>query len=160
MPSCPCQSTIDFLACCAPYLDGTAIPQTPEALMRSRYTAYSLAAIDYIKMTMKGKPLIGFNEHDIAVWASSVVWVGLKILATQLDAEDQGKVEFVARYIESDKLKSIHELSEFRRFDGRWYYVDGVHPMKSEFANVSISRNAPCPCGSNKKYKNCDHNRP
>ena len=31
-----------FATCCGPYLAGAAIPQTAEALMRSRYTAYTL----------------------------------------------------------------------------------------------------------------------
>ena len=30
-----------------------------------------------------------------------------------------------------------------------------THDAAGEFANLDISRNAPCPCGSGNKYKHC-----
>jgi SEC-C motif-containing protein len=46
---CPCQSEKSYKDCCKPFVDEQALPQTPEQLMRSRYTAYSQAHIAYIK---------------------------------------------------------------------------------------------------------------
>nr|WP_316226808.1 SEC-C metal-binding domain-containing protein [Bradyrhizobium sp. SZCCHNS3052] len=38
---CPCGSGLPYDRCCGPYLDGDDQPPTAEALMRSRYTAYT-----------------------------------------------------------------------------------------------------------------------
>lgn len=155
MNKCACGSSIDYLDCCGMYLSGKTRPKTPEALMRSRYTAYSRADIDYIKKTMQGKPLINFNEAEAKHWAASVQWMGLNVLNNprEVAEENIGFVEFIATYIDKGALKTIHEISQFRCIEGAWFYIDGeqqggVKPQK-------ISRNAPCPCGNKKKFKNC-----
>ncbi len=152
MSVCPCGSQRKYNSCCGVYLDGKKIPASPEALMRSRYAAYSLANIEYIKKTMRGKPLIGFDEAEAIRWAKSAVWLGLRIVQTSLKQDDIGYVEFIAQFMEGDKIKSIHETSEFHREDEAWFYVDGVQQPTT---NVTVSRNMPCPCGSQKKFKNC-----
>ena len=48
---CPCESGQRFNKCCGPLLDGTAFAPTPEALMRSRCTAYVEENIDYLMQT-------------------------------------------------------------------------------------------------------------
>lgn len=57
MNDCPCGSKISYSSCCGLYHSAKAIAPTPEALMRSRYTAYTQANFDYIKATMRGKLL-------------------------------------------------------------------------------------------------------
>jgi uncharacterized protein YchJ len=52
---CPCLSGGAFSSCCAPYLSGEKTPDTPEKLMRSRYTAFTKADVDYLKKTASGK---------------------------------------------------------------------------------------------------------
>lgn len=152
MPFCPCGSKFNYPDCCGAYIEGGKIAPTPESLMRSRYTAYSLAKTDYIKRTMRGKPLIGFNEDEAKQWAEKIRWLGLSIVDTSIKSPTIGYVEFIARFMEGDKLKALHEKSEFFAENGVWYYVDGVQqPAK----NVAVARNAPCPCGSKKKFKNC-----
>ncbi|MGE4560780.1 MAG: SEC-C metal-binding domain-containing protein, partial [Desulfobulbus sp.] len=42
---CPCESGLPFATCCRPLLSGEQQAATAEALMRSRYTAYTRAAI-------------------------------------------------------------------------------------------------------------------
>jgi SEC-C motif-containing protein len=144
----------NYSDCCGIYHDGRAMPATPEALMRSRYTAYTMANCEYIKKTMQGKPLIGFQEAEAANWARSVQWLGLNVIEAHQDAlnENTGFVEFKALYLENNKLKAIHEISEFHRINGRWFYVDG------KLINTppqGVPLNKPCPCGSQKKFKNC-----
>ena len=136
------------------YLVGKAIPKTPEALMRSRYTAYSTANIDYIKKTMQGKPLVGFNEAEAKRWAMSVQWMGLTVIETHQDDVDEntGFVEFIVRYLDKGGIKTIHEISRFQYINGCWFYVDGEQPTKPSYKQTS--RNALCPCGSQKKFKN------
>ncbi len=149
---CPCGSKIDYSHCCGLYLDADLMPSTPEKLMRSRYSAYVLANIDYIKKTMRGKALAGFDESNTQSWAESVKWLGLEIISTRNESPNCGFVEFIARFLEGGKQRAIHENSEFHRIDERWYYVNGTH-LKNP--SVKIGRNSFCPCGSNKKFKNC-----
>lgn len=152
---CPCGLQF-YSDCCALYHTGERIPSTPEALMRSRYSAYALANIDYIKKTMQGKALAGFDESNAKAWAESVKWLGLKVINTKHELPDCGFVEFIARFIEGAKQRSIHEISEFHRIDARWYYVDGTHPKNQKKSlSATLGRNALCPCGSHKKFKNC-----
>jgi len=126
--TCPCNPETTYKECCAIFIVGKSHPQTPEQLMRSRYTAYALANIDYIERTMKGPAAVGFDRVSAKKWAESVQWVRLKIVETRLDPnEDVGYVEFIAYYRDNDVVEKIHENSEFRREDGQWYYWDSVH---------------------------------
>lgn len=156
MPYCPCGSKNSYEHCCSLFIEKKQMPETPEQLMRSRYTAYSLAKTDYIKNTMKGKLLINFNEAETKQWAQNVVWTGLKVIRSYIETPEKGFVEFSAHFMEGNQLKIIHELSEFHREDGVWFYVDGVNKELSSKSNKQkIMRNSLCPCGSGKKFKNC-----
>ncbi|RUR09999.1 YchJ family protein [Legionella sp. km772] len=151
---CPCCSERSYEQCCQPFLEEKTIPQTPEQLMRSRYTAYSQAQIPYIKKTMTGKPLLHFDENEAARWAQSVVWLGLKIVDSSVENEERGFVEFIASFLEKNQVKTICERSEFHQHNKHWFYVDGVNTATKKPA-IKIGRNSICPCGSGKKFKNC-----
>lgn len=153
---CLCGTSIDYSNCCRLYHIGERTAPTSQALMRSRYCAYALANIEYIKKTMQGKPLIGFDEAKVKYWAESVEWLGLEIISTRNESPERGFVEFIARFMERGKPQYIHEISEFHCIDGQWFYVDGM-PLKTHKNNISrkIGRNSPCLCGSHKKFKNC-----
>jgi SEC-C motif-containing protein len=153
MTTCPCNSHKPFADCCEPFISGTMRPKAPEQLMRSRYTAYSEANIDYIQKTMQGKPLIGFNKEQAEFWARNVTWLSLEVIQSYLTKPHQGYVEFIATYMENQLIKNIHELSEFELIDGQWLYVDGS--PKGASKAKSIARNVQCPCGSERKFKNC-----
>jgi len=149
--SCPCGSQMSYLVCCGKFIEHGNIPLTAEALMRSRYTAYTLARVDYIVNTMQGEPLIGFNRHEAEQFAKTAHWQGLTVLQVQRGGvdDDLGHVEFIARYELLGKREVIHELSEFHKIAGRWYYLSGK-PGK-----IRVERNDPCLCQSGKKYKKC-----
>ena len=151
MNQCPCGSNKLLTECCALYINGLGKAQSPGVLMRSRYTAFTLADANYIKQTMAGKALLGFDEAKTQLWARSVVWLGLDVVNESSDA-NLGHVEFIARYLENNLLKSIHEVSEFHLINGVWFYVDGKHVPAP---NQRIARNDNCPCGSGRKFKNC-----
>lgn len=147
--NCPCQSQKLFADCCEPYLRGNDFPPTPLALMRSRYSAYTLADINYIQRTMQGPALQGFNAERARQGAEQVHWLKLIIVdAPTINKNDTiGHVEFMAFFIENSTRCFIHERSEFRKIDGKWFYIRGKTP--------SVNRNDPCPCGSTKKFKQC-----
>jgi SEC-C motif domain protein len=146
---CPCQSKQPYETCCEPFINGTMRPQLPEQLMRSRYTAYTQGNTDYIAATMRGKAAQNFDPESAKAWAQKVRWLGLEVIASPKPQANHGTVEFIAHYEEDGIAKKIHEVSEFSRVNGgsRWYYTQGAMPK--------IERNAPCPCGSGKKYKKC-----
>ena len=147
MPDCPCGSGVSFALCCEPFLVGKLLPQTAEQLMRSRYTAYSRADINYIRDTMRGPAAQGFDSEAAAKWAAAVEWLGLKVLSASEDG-DQGEVIFVASFREKGELREIRERSRFEKTKHKWYYVDQVRTDK-------LGRNDLCLCGSGKKYKKC-----
>lgn len=151
---CPCYSHKDYSSCCGLFISGKENPTTPEELMRSRYTAYTMANIDYIRNTMRDDALIGFQEMDAKHWAKHVIWIKLHVFESTLENSNTGYVEFEAIFVNNARLQSIHEKSRFIRQDNRWYYVSGEH-LPSTYPEQNISRNTTCPCGSQRKFKTC-----
>lgn len=157
MSTCPCNSNLEYSACCEPFIKGGAKPPTAEKLMRSRYTAYTLAEIDYIEKTTDPASRPHFDRNGSLQWAKNSEWLGLEILKTEAGTENdtKGLVEFVARYRYEGVERAHHERSEFRKRDGQWYFVDGKLVQEPVRVGEKIGRNDPCPCGSGKKYKKC-----
>lgn len=159
MMHCPCGTKKDYSECCGAYIEGTKVPPSPEALMRSRYTAFSSSNMDYIASTMKGTAAKDFDPVDAGSWSKKAKWLGLNIVnASPLqDNGTKGYVEFIANFRLEGREQRIHEVSEFKLQDGRWYYIDGqlVSPPTQHRSQAKIGRNDPCSCGSGKKYKKC-----
>jgi SEC-C motif-containing protein len=123
--------------------------------MKSRYSAFCVANVDYIEKTQRGDPSIGFNQASTKSFAQSVQWLGLQIVRNFHDkqVENIAYVEFIAWFLQNNQLDSIHELSQFD-YDTQlqqWFYCKGLRPTKQ----IRVANNAPCPCQSGKKYKNC-----
>lgn len=119
---CPCESNKSFSSCCRPYLEEKENPPTPEALMRSRYTAYSEQNLDYIEKTMKGEALERFNRLDSEKNTQDVEWLQLDVLFSEEEG-DKGTVQFIATFRVGGKEHSMHEISSFEKVDGKWYYI-------------------------------------
>ena len=106
--------------CCAPYHAGAAAP-TAEALMRSRYCAYTMGLEAYLQATWHSSsrpPLDLSADKDTR-------WLGLEIRRHEATGTDTAVVEFIARYKIGGRAHRLHETSRFVREDGRWYYLDG-----------------------------------
>lgn len=118
--------------------------------MRSRYCAYALGLADYLRDTWASRT----RPSTLALEDSDMRWVSLTICATRDGGptDQTGEVEFIARSIAGDRLNVLHETSRFLRENGRWRYLDG--DLVAE-APVRVGRNAPCPCGSGRKFKRC-----
>jgi SEC-C motif domain protein len=126
---CPCCSGYNFANCCQPYLSNTKKPKTAQALMRSRYTAYTLVDVDYILSTTHVSTRRLHNPNSIKKWAKSSTWQKLEIISTQAgEANDVvGKVEFKAYFLDSSKQAEVHhEYSNFVKENGFWFFVDGI----------------------------------
>lgn len=124
MQPCPCGLNNSYLTCCGRFIDGKALPATAEELMRSRYTAYTLAKLNYIEKTMKGPALKEFDKKEAEDWVKNTTWLGLEVIHAK-QQNKRGWVEFIANYITDGEKMSLHELSEFHLTNGKWFYVDG-----------------------------------
>lgn len=124
--NCPCGTKKEYLQCCGRFIEGEQKPKTPEQLMRSRYTAFTQANVDYIADTMKPPAADGFDKPSTRTWAQNVIWLGLTVHETLTPTSVKGIVEFTAYFTEMGEEKTIHERSVFRKFNGVWFYVDAV----------------------------------
>lgn len=127
---CPCGSKQNYADCCGAIIGGKREATTCLELMKSRYSAYTKADINYLMLSHSSKTRPKQKERKgIKQWAESVRWMQLVIENTwDGTANDQeGKVEFKALYFENGQMSQIHEKSLFRRENGRWVYVSGVH---------------------------------
>lgn len=171
--SCPCGTGKAFEACCGPFLNETALPETAEALMRSRYTAYTRNDLKYLMKTLAPEAQRSFNMAATKKWMQEAEWKGLKILSVEQGqaADTRGTVEFVATYAQNGQGIDHHEVSRFRKTSqGQWLFIEGDYhtheegqghhhhhhrPQTAVREEPKIGRNDPCPCGSGKKFKKC-----
>ncbi len=171
--ACPCGSSQKIADCCGPFLSGDRLPETAEQLMRSRYTAYTLVDIGYLRKTLAPESRTDFDAATTKTWAEQSLWKGLTILSTKFGtaSDRKGTVEFVAKFEQNGQVVEHHEVSQFRKSDkGQWFFVDGEahthkegeghhhhHPKQTTVTRDApkVGRNDPCTCGSGKKYKKC-----
>jgi SEC-C motif-containing protein len=159
MTHCHCGSGLQFEACCGPIIEGSRPAETAEALMRARYSAFVTKQAEFLHESLHPEHRA---DHDVAAtrrWAERSQWLGLKIQEVKAGGpqDAEGTVEFIATYKDHDLIKPHHEISSFRKVDGKWYFVDGklVPPATEVRAQPKVGRNDPCPCGSGKKFKKC-----
>lgn len=96
--------------------------------MRSRYSAYAVAAVEYLIKTTHPSTRKFLDGEQIENWARSCAWQRLEIVSkAEGEAKDKnGTVEFKAYFLDTDKQTQIHhEISTFRRELGKWFFVDG-----------------------------------
>jgi SEC-C motif-containing protein len=155
---CPCGSGNSYDTCCEPIIRGTILAATPEALMRSRYTAYAKQEIKWLLESLEVTQRKDFDEKSVLDWSLKSEWLGLEIRRSQVDENDgKGWVEFLAKFKQQGVVREHHELGEFRQIDGAWFFYDG-RGVKSETVKHEkppVGRNDPCSCGSGKKFKKC-----
>lgn len=142
--ACPCGSGLAYWRCCERYHAGEAAP-TPEALMRSRYSAFALDLIDYLQATWHPS-----TRPEVLMPDTATRWKRLEVLAHDEEG-DRGRVHFRATFQEGRCWAVLEENSRFVREQGHWYYLEGV----PEVSRLKPGRNTSCPCGSSRKFKSC-----
>jgi SEC-C motif-containing protein len=133
--ACPCGSGQKFKKCCGPALAGDRWPETPEALMRSRYSAYVIGNVAHLYRTthpdndaVKEIDREQFERETLA-YCRHVDYKGLTIHETQPpDAEGVAVVVFTADYKLGVQHSSLTERSEFVKLADRWVYLKGAAP--------------------------------
>ena len=121
-PNCPCGRAAPLAECCGRYLAGEPAPDA-ERLMRSRYTAFTLADETYLLATWHPdtRPTALNLAHE-----PMPKWLGLRVRQHCLLDENHATVEFVARYKSAGRAVRLHEISRFEKVMGGWYYLDGT----------------------------------
>ncbi|MCH4812893.1 YchJ family protein [Vreelandella neptunia] len=147
--SCPCGSDLRLALCCGRYHQGAFAPD-PEALMRSRYSAFALGLSDYLLATWHPTTRPAELAPD-----PETEWKSLTIVSAEPPLGDSGQVHFRACfYGRGREQKGWHVLEEASRFvkeQQRWWYVDGSPSLN----RLKPRRNDPCLCGSGRKLKVC-----
>ncbi|MBY5927308.1 MULTISPECIES: YchJ family protein [unclassified Halomonas] len=145
--ACPCGSGLALADCCQPlHQGGTAT--SPEALMRSRYSAFSLGLDDYLRHSWH--PDCCPQEMG----TSDTCWKRLEVLDSGEEG-DAGWVHFRATFADGPRARQrwgvLEERSRFVRYQQRWVYLDG----EPSVTRLKPGRNDSCPCGSGRKFKQC-----
>ncbi|MCK9262294.1 MAG: SEC-C domain-containing protein [Deltaproteobacteria bacterium] len=140
-------------------IKGSRQAGTAEQLMRSRYTAYVKAELDYLLESTHPSQRDDYDLKGTRRWAEKSEWDGLQIVSIEGGGEEdaEGKVEFIAHYRYKGRKTTHHELAEFVREDSRWFFHHGTMvPQKQVIRKgEKTGRNDPCLCGSGLKYKKC-----
>lgn len=157
MTSCPCGSTKTYSDCCEPIIKGSQPAETAEQLMQARYSAYTKTEMDFVFNSTDPANREGYDHDGTRAWAENSEWLGLQIIGTDRGGADDnnGEVEFIARFKENGTLREHHENALFTRKEGVWYFSDGVMVKPKPITVSKVGRNDPCPCGSGQKYKKC-----
>ena len=116
--ACPCGSGAQYAPCCGRLHRGAAA-ETPEQLMRSRYSAFVREDVPYLRRTWHPSTRPERLELD-----PLRAWAGLEVVRTEQDG-DSGVVEFRAHYRVGGgpRTGEQHEVSRFVRERGRWLYL-------------------------------------
>ncbi len=124
---CPCTSKLTYDRCCQPFIEGKKAPETAALLMRSRFSAYALAKVDYLLKTTEASERAKIDRDDLINYCQNVKCVALKIIAAEQGGpgDETGTVKFHASLQVQGKRQLHIELSRFIRENGAWVYVDG-----------------------------------
>ncbi|MCH9613190.1 MAG: hypothetical protein SP1CHLAM54_01870 [Chlamydiia bacterium] len=109
--TCPCGSGKLYTSCCGPFHSGETLPETPEKLMRSRYSAFAKMKKGYLAKTMRDP----IGELD-----PNIHWERLEIIRAEGNI-----VEFIAHYRIGNQIGQMHEVSEFAKINEKWIYLQG-----------------------------------
>jgi SEC-C motif-containing protein len=101
-----------------------------EALMRSRYSAYVVGAVDYVIATTDPEGPLARADRD--TWAEEIRQFSARTRFEKLEVrevceldDDHGEVLFFAKLARDGADVSFTERSSFVRRNGSWLYVSG-----------------------------------
>jgi len=117
---CPCLSGLPYTECCGPLHRGDKQAPTAEQLMRSRFSAFAVGDTTYLLATWHPSTRPEALELD-----PEMRWYRLDVInrAAGGPLGSHGTVEFEAFWRSPIDSGSHHEVSDFMREGGRWYYL-------------------------------------
>jgi SEC-C motif-containing protein len=123
---CPCNPNKTYKECCEKAHKNITSVSTAVQLMRSRYSAFVLANINYLQLSHHSSTRPSKRENkEIEQWTKSVNWLKLEVLNTTKGSinDIEGTVDFNAFFMENGQIKSIHENSHFCKENKHWVYL-------------------------------------
>lgn len=122
---CPCGSGVTYARCCNVFHANITKVVTAEQLMRSRYTAYVFADIDYLMESHHSNTRPITEKKEILKWTTAIQWKKLVVTQTikGLERDDEGIVAFTAFFTENGLPKQLHEVSRFVKENTHWVYL-------------------------------------
>ncbi|EGU38113.1 hypothetical protein VII00023_19294 [Vibrio ichthyoenteri ATCC 700023] len=165
MSHCPCGNPINYEQCCQPVHLDHHQAQTPEQLMRARYSAHVKGLVDFVVATYHPSCEAEAQREAIADSVNSH-WLSLEVLGSEAGHnQEEGFVTFQAYFEQEEQEFCLEERSRFVRENDLWYYIDGEYAEQDEepqderlsqpIKSLKVGRNDPCICGSGKKFKKC-----
>ena len=144
---CHCGREKTYRECCGRVMKLGA--NTPEELMRSRYSAFVEKKTEYLIKTHH--PLTRHRKlaKELKQNTKNLEWLSLHVIESRLEG-DEGQVEFVAYARQGARFVELHERSVFLREKGVWYYVSG-----ETLPFYPRGLNEPCWCGCDKTIGEC-----
>lgn len=151
---CLCGSDLSYSQCCAQLHEGQITALTAEALMRSRFTAFAMHDATYLLNTWDSTT----RPAEVDFSKDTGEWTRLEIVMLKKGTakDHKGIVEFKAFFTVDDEQRVMNEISRFVKKQGQWLYQDGkVKSIALDKGSFNQGLNAPCACGSGKKFKRC-----
>ena len=123
MSGCVCGSGVAYDSCCGPLHDDRAEAPTAVRLMRARYAAFVLA--DEVYLLKSWHPS---TRPTNVSFDADLHWIGLDVLQTEGGGllDDNGTVEFIARFQRNTQAGALQERSRFVRMNRQWMYIDAA----------------------------------
>jgi len=152
--NCLCGSSLSYQQCCKLLHTEQTHALTAEVLMRSRFTAYAMHNSAYLLSSWDNST----RPAEIDFSNDTGKWTELNIISTKKGGakDSKGTVEFKAHFTLDGEPRIMSEISRFVKKQGRWFYLDGkVKSINSAEGAFNQGLNAPCACGSGKKFKRC-----
>ena len=116
--ACPCGSP-SYDECCGPLHRGEAQAGSPEALMRSRYSAYAIGDVDYVWRTWHPR-----TRPERVTADPATTWTALEVLRA-----DEDTVEFRAHFAGAGGPGVLHETSTRGVTSGPAFARPDVHAI-------------------------------
>ena len=132
---CPCGGGT-YASCCGPLIAGEQVAVTAQQLMRSRFSAFALAARDpqAIEHLLRTHPEAGqtaaARRKALMESCRTIEWLNLKVLDFQNGGplDQHGSVTFEARWRDRERREGV--LKEWSRFgrgeSGEWLYLEAL----------------------------------
>ncbi|HIG65210.1 MAG TPA: zinc chelation protein SecC [Methyloprofundus sp.] len=151
---CLCGSSLTYQQCCELLHMGKTQALTAEILMRSRFTAYAMHNAAYLLTSWD----VSTRPAEVDFSKDTGKWTQLEIVMLKKGAakDHKGIVEFKAYFTVDGEQRVMNEVSRFIKKQGNWFYQDGkVKSIALDHGSFNQGLNAPCACGSGKKFKRC-----
>ncbi|WP_017446253.1 YchJ family protein [Gayadomonas joobiniege] len=123
--ACPCGSQQTYSNCCGLVHADIKAAKCPEQLMRARYCAYAKGNISFVLLSQKLAHSAPDEAEQSRAFAAQSEFISLRILNAPRAKQNSGQVEFMALIKQGQQLIQLHELSNFKRDQGVWYYSGG-----------------------------------